>query len=353
MTSVHGIVWMPRKRRLAIAAVLPLLLVAGRPSWGQDYNQPQSDVDDPRGMPPGGGYRPGGMDMGDPAAVSVRVGKLESRIREMTGQIEELQNANRKLVEQLQKFQADVEFRLQEKGGRPPHRAEAAPVGGADPVIAAAPKVAESRSSRNDAFDPRAEPTAPGAPKPLGTVASASPADDAPMDLTGAGLAHPSSSTLAPTLPLPSATPKASGETLTPNGTIIANIAPNSPKEAFDLALGYYKDKQYESAEKGFAAFIDKNPKSRLVADATYYIGESFAQRGRPREAAEQYLKISTDYANSARAPEAMLHLGISLKALGAKDQACAAFTEVGHKYPNAPTYVKTGAEREAKRAQC
>ena len=140
---------------------------------------------------------------------------------------------------------------------------------------------------------------------------------------------------------------------MTPGGTVVANLAPNSPKEEFDAALGLYKDKQYEGAEKGFAAFIHKNPKSRLNADATYYLGETFAQRGRPREAAEQYLKISTDYAQSARAPEAMLRLGISLKALGAKEQACATFSEVGRKYPAAPSYVKTGAEREAKRAQC
>ena len=48
-----------------------------------------------------------------------------------------------------------------------------------------------------------------------------------------------------------------------------------------------------------------------------------------------------------------MLHLGMSLKALGAKEQACATFSEVTRKYPNAPAYVKSGAEREAKRAQC
>jgi len=64
-------------------------------------------------------------------------------------------------------------------------------------------------------------------------------------------------------------------------------------------------------------------------------------------------LKISTDYATSPRAPEAMLRLGESLQALGAKEQACATFSEVPRKYPNASAAVKAGAEREAKRAQC
>jgi TolA-binding protein len=47
------------------------------------------------------------------------------------------------------------------------------------------------------------------------------------------------------------------------------------------------------------------------------------------------------------------LRLGQSLNALGAKEQACATYGEIGRKYPNAPATVKTGAEREAKRAQC
>ena len=353
-------------RPFTLAALL-LPLAAAPLLAQQDYDRPPAGYqDDPSG---GAGYRyggpsgasGGGADLGDPGAVSVRVGKLESRIREMTGQIEELQNANRRLVEQVQKFQADVEFRLQGKAGTvPSKRSDASGLAGApmdvDPVAPPA-KLADGKPlRRGDSFDPTANSSAPGAPKPIGSVAATTPdGADAPIDLSGGrNVGTGSTGAIAPTLQLPSATtPKSAGGTVTPNGTVIASIAPTSPKEEFDLALGYYKDKQYESAEKGFTAFIAKNPKNRLNADATYYLGESFSQRGRQREAAEQFLKISTDFAQSARAPEAMLRLGVSLKALGAKEQACATFAEVGRKYPAAPTYVKTGAEREAKRAQC
>ena len=126
---------------------------------------------------------------------------------------------------------------------------------------------------------------------------------------------------------------------------MIANAAPVGPKEEFDVAIGYYKDKQFDNAEKGFAALVQKNPKARIAPDAIYYLGETYSQRGRPREAAEQFLKISTDYSTSGRAPEAMLRLGQSLNALGAKEQACATFGEIGRKYPNAAS-VKSGAER-------
>ncbi len=354
----------PSARSLVVAALLlPLLVAPGfvPHAAAQDYDRPPAGFGDDAPYDGGGRYGGGGRrGADDPGAESVRVGKLEGRIREMTGQIEELQNANRKLVEQVQRFQADVESRLQGRSGaaQPAKRSDASGLAGApgevDPLTSPA-KLAEAKPQRrgDDAFDPAATPSAPGAPKPLGSPASATPPDsgDAPLDLSG-GRRAASSSTLAPTLQLPSATtPKSTGAT-TPNA-MVASLRPNSTREEFDAALGLYKEKQYETAEQGFSAFIQKNPKSRLVADATFYLGETYAQRGRSREAAEQYLKFSTDFTTSSRAPEAMLRLGSSLKAIGAKEQACASFAELPRKYPNAPAYVKSGAEREAKRAQC
>jgi tol-pal system protein YbgF len=89
------------------------------------------------------------------------------------------------------------------------------------------------------------------------------------------------------------------------------------------------------------------------VADATFWLGESYLQRNRPREAAEQFLKVSTDHTRAAKAPDALLKLGVSLSALGAKDQACATFAELERKYPTAAASVKQGVEREQKRARC
>ena len=335
--------------------------LATMPAAAQDYGRP----------PPGFGDDDGGApsDAPDAAGLAVRVGKLEGRIRDMTGQIEELQNANRKLVDQLQRFQADVDSRLTSGAGRA-KRGDAGTSGGAvvgdaggvPASIAPSAQVdstnqgaAPTRKRRDDAFDPDAAPNAPGKPKPLGSAAS-DDAGDAPMDLSGGKLRRAEGGggdALAPTLQLPSGTPRASVGATAPGGPTVSAAPPGSPREVYETALGYFRDKQYDTAEKGFTAFIEKNPKNRLVADATYYLGESYAQSGRSREAAEQYLKISTDYANSTRAPDAMLHLGLSLKALGAKEQACATFGEVARKYPNAPAYVRNGAEREAKRAQC
>ena len=53
------------------------------------------------------------------------------------------------------------------------------------------------------------------------------------------------------------------------------------------------------------------------------------------------------------RAPEALLKLGLSLQKLGARDQACAAYGEIGRKYTSASASIRASADRESKRSQC
>jgi TolA-binding protein len=48
-----------------------------------------------------------------------------------------------------------------------------------------------------------------------------------------------------------------------------------------------------------------------------------------------------------------LLRLGQSLSALGAKEQACASFNEIGVKYPAALTRLRDVVERESKKLQC
>lgn len=344
----------------------------------QGYGRPPGEIGAPADIPYD--VEPQEGTQQDSAGLLVRIGRLESQMRQISGQIEQMQFETGRLADQLKKFQEDVDFRLREGSAqgapvaKPPQKRTEAPEtqikgdGGGPPQGAAA---APSRATaRGDAFDPSQNPGAPGAPRPLGSVAPAASNDQAggrpnesgqagfdrnepgaPLDLSNgrSRIAGPPPTTLTP--PLGVASVSSSG-IHTPDSTVIA-ATPNPAKEEFDIALGYFKQRAYENAEKGFAEFLEKNPKNKLASDAIYYLGESFYQRGRQPEAAKQYLKISTQYANSPRAPEALLRLGQSLNALGAKEQACATYGEIARKYPTAPAAVKTGAEREAKRAQC
>jgi tol-pal system protein YbgF len=110
---------------------------------------------------------------------------------------------------------------------------------------------------------------------------------------------------------------------------------------------------QYPEAETGFKAFLAANPAHRLSPDAIFYIGETYLQRSRPREAAEQFLKVTTDYSKSPRAPESMVRLGQTLAALGNSDQACATLGEFGKRYPTASASVRKLAEHESAKDHC
>lgn len=275
------------------------------------------------------------------AALVLRVNRLEEQLRQANGRIEELENAQHRLEDQLQKFRQDVEFRFNDRSGA------ATPAPAAPSAVASTPAVAPSavidgaaavKPRRSDAFDPNAEPNAPGAPQTLGMAKPSptlarppAPAAGAPLDLGNAPVPAPG------------------GPTLT--GTGVAML--DGPRDQFNTALQEFQGGQYREAEDGFKAFMTANPGHRLTADAVFYVGETYFQRGRPREAAEQYLKVTTDYARSNRAPEAMVRLGQTLAALGNKDQACATFSEFGRRFPTATPSVKRLAEREMTKNHC
>ncbi|MCJ2137644.1 tol-pal system protein YbgF [Methylobacterium sp. J-026] len=319
----------------------------------------------------------------DASELVVRLGRIENQSRMMAGQIETLQYENRQLKEQLRKFQEDVEFRLSEgkgegKGGGRPAPAAAPPAAGPAGGVNGVNPGSGRPGKRGDAFDPGQAPGAPGAPMQLGSTQpsaplppreavetaaprpqrlpqgaingaldgvtegatededadTAAPGSDEPVDLrpparTGAIPARPSES------------------------ESVAATRPGDPAADYDAAVELLRAKQYEQAEMGLRQFIQSHPRDNRVAGATYWLGESYLARGRNREAAEQFLKVSTDYARSAQAPDAMLKLGVTLAALGAREQACATLAELDRKFPNAGTGVRQGVAREQKRVRC
>ncbi|MFZ5692278.1 MAG: tol-pal system protein YbgF [Pseudomonadota bacterium] len=306
------------------------------------------------------------------ADIALRLDALENQIRQLTGQVEQLQFRNQQLEQQLragaggmadparpvqpqrapvQQAQppmdqgADPRFPDPRYGSDP--RAPAVdPRYGQNPNVAAVPAPG---GRRGDAFDPNANPTAPGAPRPLGSLPAGQPsaplADSedggpgAPMDL------DPSRRGIA--LPPPPQRQM--------SGTGMAAVQPpsQSARDYFDLGVGQIRQRDYAAAEQTFRDFLQRFPSDRLAADANYYLGESLFNRRQYQDAAEAYLVVTTKYETAPRAPDALLRLGQSLAAIRQKEMACASFAEVGRKYPRASVSVKQTVEREQKRVGC
>jgi len=301
----------------------------------------------------------------DSGGLVLRVDRLENQMRNLNGQIEQMQFQTRRLEEQLRKFQQDVDFRFQESAGRggahkpapaptpaPRERRtelepEIAPIQTSLSGVAPAPIAASATPSatpgshlrRGDAFDPSANPSAPGAPRQLGAVTTATvpaspqrlpggPIDfeaspGRPLDLSPANAAAQPPAALGapqPAAVIPAPVTAAPAPMAAP-GTQVASIPAMGPRLDYEIAIGHFRAGQYEAAEKALGEFVARNPKDKLASEAIFFLGESYYQRGRHREAAEQYLKISTSHGRSAKAAEALLRLGQSLQALGAKEQ--------------------------------
>jgi tol-pal system protein YbgF len=351
----------------AIAAVLAAMAAASA----------QSSPSSPGlldGLFGGGDPAPSGRERAQAPAgdLVVRIDRLEAQVRQLTGVIEELQFRNQQLAEQLRHMQEDAEARSPDAAARgapqPPAQARTP----ANPTVARPPVVAATPPRRGDAFDPTQNPTAPGAPRVLGSLpangGAGQPAEvveetstatppgrvpGEPLRLSTLGGVAPDGGPAAPGAggavpgdgpPRPPAAP----------GTQVATLPPSdSPKDNFDLAYGYLQHKDYALAEESFHAFLRKFPSDRLAPDAEYWLGESMYQRQRYRDAAEAFLNVSTKYESTAKGPDALLRLGQSLAALGEKEAACASLGEVLRKYPRAALSVKQGVEREQKRAGC
>lgn len=139
-------------------------------------------------------------------------------------------------------------------------------------------------------------------------------------------------------------------------GPRVAAAPPESdvaPKQLYETAYGYLLQRDYGAAEAAFDDFLKRHPSDPLAANAQYWLGESLYVRGQYRAAAGAFLKGYQNYARSPKAPEALLKLAMSLQRLGQKDAACTSFNELGTKFPNAPAHVKTTATTERQRAGC
>lgn len=303
----------------------------------------------------------------------MEIDRLSDQLRKLTGQNEELQHRNRILEEQLRQLQGGAApapgrgpapapsqppqqtqpYQGQPYQGQQPYQAQPQqpPYQGEQGVPLSAPyndgPVQSPRGgNRGDAFDPSQNPNAPGAPRPLGSMRGQSNFVE-PSTQPGAQPGAPMSLESPGGMAAPSAPPAAGG------GSITTAPPTQSPKDEFDLGIGYMQRKDYALAEETMRNFTTKYPSDRLVGDAQYWLGESLYQRKQYREAAEAFLAVTSKYDKSAKAPDALLRLGESLAALKEKDAACAAFGEVARKYPRASSGVKQGVARGQKRIGC
>ena len=257
-----------------------------------------------------------------------RINRLEGQMRTLTGQIEELEFRLRQLQDQLQRAQADSDFRFRELGGGDGTPFRPSPQPSSAPALPTPPPNAQALGGRLNLPAPVAVPAVGGATQPLDLSA-----------LARSG---------APSAPLPS------GDAASGGSARLVSVNPTGdPSRDYQRGYDLILSGDYLSAEETFRQFLIAYPGDQLAPDAQFWIGESYFARGQYREAADEFLAGYKAYPESAKGPDALLKLGLSLAGLGERDAACSTYAAVLKQYPQASNALRQRVVSEQAVADC
>ncbi len=325
-----GMIWMNVSMGAKVAALASFLAFAGAPAVQAD------EIDDLRAeverlkqqmtflqnQIPQGGAGAAASGGGTVAAqTEIRFQQYDQRISQVIGQIEAVELKVNDLADKLDRMQKDTEFRLTELESR----AASTPMA-ADATMSATPDASGATASATPT-DPGAPP-APTQPGVMGTLSS-----DQMQNLpqAPAGAAEQAAAAAAGTVILP-------GDT---------------PQQQYEYATGLVQRGAYAEAEIALKSFLDQHPKDPLAGNAQYWLGETYYVRRDFKSASIAFAEGYQKYPKSAKAPDNLLKLAMSLGQTGRNKDACTAFGQLEKQFPDASQAIKDRAQRAKQRYEC
>ena len=130
-------------------------------------------------------------------------------------------------------------------------------------------------------------------------------------------------------------------------------ISGGDPQQEYEAAYGLLLQQNYGGAQTAFADFVSKHPRHALAGNAQYWLGETYYVRGQYKSAAGAFLTGYRKFNASAKAPDSLLKLAMSLDRLGQRGAACSSLGELTTKFPGAAAHVKRRASQERSRLRC
>jgi tol-pal system protein YbgF len=265
------------------------------------------------------------------ARIDLRLSQFEAQLRSLTGQVEEAVYRNNQNRERLERLAAETDLRLRQlEQGMPPATAmQGAPggqmapgaTGGDQTAFATQPQVFGTvKQADLDAM--RSQPVSPG------TAVAQQDTSQAGQQTLGAG----------------------TQQAAAPGAYVLAGA---NPEEQYQQAFGLLSQANYGEAELALRAFVAQNPQDALAGNAKYWLGETFYVRQDYQQAAITFAEAYQEYPGSGKAPDNLLKLGMSLSALGSKNDACGTFAELLKRYPQAAATVLQRAKQERLRLAC
>jgi tol-pal system protein YbgF len=130
-------------------------------------------------------------------------------------------------------------------------------------------------------------------------------------------------------------------------------LPPGSASDQYNFAFGLIKQADYPAAEEAFRSFLLQHPNDALAGNAQYWLGETYYQRERFADAASAFAEGYKRYPKGGKAADELLKLGMSLARANQKQNACLAFAQLDHNFPNPGSAIRERAGAEKKRIGC
>jgi tol-pal system protein YbgF len=275
---------------------------------------------------------------GSRTALSTRLEELGTETRLVQGKLEEnafaLSNLNNRLDEIDQRARQTASrvdgLDQQVKTLGQQLRAVSPPPPGGSPSGQSLPQEPSSGGQPPNAPPPAGQ--APGAQPPVTQPPAGLPPVALPaMPPVGAPVAPPSSGPSAgqPTAPVaPSVPPSAPAPARPPQQALLP------PEDVYRNALNDYTKGNYDLAIVGFRTYIQNYPKTSLIPNAQYWLGESYYSQKNYAQAVEEFDIVIRDYPDNPKVPSALFKQGDAYLQMNDTQRATVALCELMAKYP-------------------
>lgn len=135
--------------------------------------------------------------------------------------------------------------------------------------------------------------------------------------------------------------------------TAIPGGVPLDATAKYEQAIANLRSENYEEARVGFQGFLGEHKDHVLAANAQYWLGETYYVQGEYKTAARTFAEGFQTYPDSAKSPDILLKLGMSLAGMGKNGDACVALSQLPVKFPTGHDPIVARGQQEMDKLNC
>lgn len=133
----------------------------------------------------------------------------------------------------------------------------------------------------------------------------------------------------------------------TPAGAVSRALRGAELAELYRAAIVHFGSNRVAEARAGFQRVFDADPSGELADNALFWIGETYFAAGDFTSAISHYRRVSQQYGDQNKAPDAVYKLALAYAKTGDLALARQTFQEVITRYPYSTSAASSKAELE------